>query len=364
MTNIARILKNYEKDTKLYSPLFGEGTFVGIEDEMFIIVETKYSRYRFDEYGKLSCYPAGDMNNGECLLFPSRYHRTWEDWKASVEPKFKVGDWIVRNNGSSDVPIQIYNLKKDRYLVTNMLGSKGEVMLTSQDKWHLWTIEDAKDGDVLVDEDTNTIGIFENTYGICWHSKIYCGKLTCTMVYHHGGSHEIKFTKPATKEQRDLLFAKMREAGYEWDTEKKELRKIIEPKFKVGDEIVWTEPKGSTPAEPVKIIQLIDKERLYMVDRPDGVGYVAYDMQDYYKLAPEPHYDIANFHEGMPVLARDYDEEDWCYVQFSHYSKTSDIGHFNAGGAHWYQCIPFEGNKYLLGTTDPCDECYINWQMD
>lgn len=22
---------------------------------------------------------------------------------------------------------------------------------------------------------------------------------------------------------------------------------------------------------------------------------------------------------------------------------------------------PFEGNEHLLGTTDMCDECYINW---
>ena len=31
---------------------------------------------------------------------------------------------------------------------------------------------------------------------------------------------------PATKEQRDLLFSKMKEAGYEWDSKKKELKKI------------------------------------------------------------------------------------------------------------------------------------------
>ena len=31
---------------------------------------------------------------------------------------------------------------------------------------------------------------------------------------------------PATKEQRDLLFQKMKESGYEWDAEKKELKKI------------------------------------------------------------------------------------------------------------------------------------------
>jgi hypothetical protein len=31
---------------------------------------------------------------------------------------------------------------------------------------------------------------------------------------------------PATKEQRDILFQKMKEAGYEWDSEKRELKKI------------------------------------------------------------------------------------------------------------------------------------------
>lgn len=31
---------------------------------------------------------------------------------------------------------------------------------------------------------------------------------------------------PATKEQRDLLFQEMHEAGYEWDSEKRKLKKI------------------------------------------------------------------------------------------------------------------------------------------
>ena len=40
------------------------------------------------------------------------------------------------------------------------------------------------------------------------------------------GNTENNQLKPATKEQRDLLFSKMKEAGYEWDAEKKELKKI------------------------------------------------------------------------------------------------------------------------------------------
>lgn len=42
---------------------------------------------------------------------------------------------------------------------------------------------------------------------------------------------------PATKEQRNLLFTKMKEAGYEWDAEKKELMKYT-PIFTVGDTII------------------------------------------------------------------------------------------------------------------------------
>lgn len=143
----------------------------------------------------------------------------------------------------------------------------------------------------------------------------------------------------------------------------KELELPVEPKFKVGDEIIW----GSKPTEPVKIIQLIDKDQLYMVDMQNGVGYVAYGMQDYYKLVPRPHYDIKNFHAGMPVLVRDYIYEEWRYVQFSHMRKlthalASHALAFNAGCQDWYQCIPFnDDTEHLLGTTDMPSEEFINW---
>ena len=42
--------------------------------------------------------------------------------------------------------------------------------------------------------------------------------------YHFIGS--ASDCKPATKEQRDLLFQKIKETGYEWDVDKKELKKL------------------------------------------------------------------------------------------------------------------------------------------
>ena len=57
-----------------------------------------------------------------------------------------------------------------------------------------------------------------NSYGFVGH---------CTDTFESRQSyHDIEGAHPASKEQRDLLFQKMKEAGYEWDAEKKELKKI------------------------------------------------------------------------------------------------------------------------------------------
>ena len=106
-----------------------------------------------------------------------------------------------------------------------------------------WTIQDAKDGDVLVcDIDkaeiggdveklphiVSTIFIFKKLINSRYYIHSYCHLydkrflgLQRTM-YYNSFVHNIS---PATKEQRDLLFQKIKEAGYEWDSEKKELKK-------------------------------------------------------------------------------------------------------------------------------------------
>ena len=110
------------------------------------------------------------------------------------------------------------------------------------DNFKLWTIQDAKDGDVLVNG--SNIFIFHflddtRLKGYC-HVNIDDGRF-----YDDIGKKECfclidAVVTPAAKEQRDLLFQKMAEEGYEWNTEKKEVKKI-EPNFKVGDWIIGDE---------------------------------------------------------------------------------------------------------------------------
>lgn len=90
--------------------------------------------------------------------------------------------------------------------------------------FHPWTIQDAKDGDVLAEHET--IVLFKEIEG---------QNIRCYCTYHYLGFnpdlrvdtlHNKNAYSPATQEQRDLLFQKMEEAGYKWDSEKKELKKI------------------------------------------------------------------------------------------------------------------------------------------
>ena len=112
---------------------------------------------------------------------------------------------------------------------------------------------------------------------------------------HFGPTSDVA---PATKEQRELLFQKMKENGYEWDADKKELRKI------------------------------------------------------------QPHYDISNFNPFDKVLVRQDDSCTWGMSFFGRYAGMF----LCCSNACFTQCIPFnDDTKHLLGTTDMCDEIFINW---
>ena len=86
--------------------------------------------------------------------------------------------------------------------------------------------QDARDGDVLAWDDSKCIALFKNIYDEdSFNSYGFVGG--CTGTFESRQSyHDIEGAHPATKEQRDLLFHKMHEAGYEWDAENKELIKI------------------------------------------------------------------------------------------------------------------------------------------
>ena len=146
-----------------------------------------------------------------------------------AETKFHIGDWVIWDNKVICYIDNIYQGKESlMYTITdtnNMIRSYS-VKGFDNNARH-WTIQDAKDGDVLArNNDILSICIFSHFDGI--NNKFssfvcYCGLEGESINGYHDDS---KNYVPATKEQRDTLFAKMREAGYTFDFEKKELKKI------------------------------------------------------------------------------------------------------------------------------------------
>ena len=91
-----------------------------------------------------------------------------------------------------------------------------------------WTIQDAKDGDVIF-YDSGWTCIFKCIHGI-WYSS-YCF-ITCDGEFVPGfEEHDVDATingkaHLATQEQRNLLFQKMKEASYKWNPQTKTLMKL------------------------------------------------------------------------------------------------------------------------------------------
>jgi hypothetical protein len=148
-----------------------------------------------------------------------------------IEPKFKVGDIIKHNKANIIYKVICKTISVDSrsYYVENIMTGGRIELSNAEQNYHLWTIQDAKDGDVLV----NKYGaIFINAGSSNERGTVdcYCYLSVQNEFFiedHKTGSWLYKETlKPATKEQCDLLFSKMKESGYEWDAEKKELKKI------------------------------------------------------------------------------------------------------------------------------------------
>jgi hypothetical protein len=150
-----------------------------------------------------------------------------KDFAPKIEPKFKKGDWVILTAGELSTTLQIVNvdINKKRY----WFNDNSYLPIVDEECLHHWTIQDAKDGDVLVTIDT----VHPFIYKGCLDSNhpdspvAYCGIDTEGDFYTSGcywwTDEKIQ---PSTKEQRGILFQKMKEAGYEWDAEKKELNKI------------------------------------------------------------------------------------------------------------------------------------------
>ena len=191
-----------------------------------------------------------------------------------VEQKFKVGDWVV-NKGHSYLIADIDYLD-NRYLFE--IGGytheqlNWEYIENADNKYHLWTIKDAKEGDVLMSRSPFIYGKQCPYGGLDWYNNNFIK--ASNFIFTDSPVH------PATKEQRDTLFAKMEEAGYEWDDEKIEVKKIFQRMVSAeAKEALYDKPTEWSEEDEVMIANIRDDLFCYQTKVRDEDHQLAEDIE-------------------------------------------------------------------------------------
>lgn len=305
--NVAELLKDCPKGMELYSPIFGEVYLDKIRPHLAIVVTTDKEQGDFKEE---FLYDGRYGINGECMLFPSKGKTTWEGFHRP----FEDGDILVYKHKSNNVKYTfIYKRRIDAHYLLQYCGWFSE-------KPYLSEQFDTKERMLL----------YEN--------------------------YDIRF---ATEEEKQKLFQAIKDNGYKWNPETKTLMDLIEPlikpKFKVGDVIIDIYKKHlHCDSGSGKISQITDDKYIFT----DG-SYLHVQNQDNWELVSNK-FDITTLKPFDKVLVRGNVGQKWTHDFFGFMDK--DKGYpFVCVGHYVSQCIPFEGNEHLLGTTDDCDKYFKTW---
>lgn len=314
--NIAEILKNKPKGTKLYADAFGELSIEDIyaegKDELGITLSSKDGdELLFYNDGKYNIY-------GEPILVPSKEMRDWEKFV------WKRGDVLVNSRGlkilfdrwANDNYTSFYaktiNLVEDGFLDTNLhtLASEKEAKSFIKcieeklgGKLNRETLEvekaqpEFKDGDIVHDVhgyNTYIIKEFSNK-----HIKIYAGlSKQYGAIIHKIGISEIFHLRLATEEEKQQLFEALAKKNKRWDAEKKQI-----------------------------------------VDLKPKIEFKPFDK----------------------VLVRNTDTEEWFPGFFEKFDSTWKhpyhiMNRRSMTDFAFKQCIPYDGNEHLLGTTKDVED--------
>ena len=238
--DLIKILKDCPNEWNLWSPLFGEVKFKRILCDYIEVVDKIGTQAYFNKSGKyITTY-----DTMGCMLFPSKDQMEWGKFNAPwykkdklVEHKFKVGNWYQCTKDFFGRGVTFH--KNNSYFCTkegclqDEYGCNITIFKDLYDNFKLWTIQDVKDGDI-VQLGTVTV-IFKKYIGeekcICYCSFCKDGGFEIPIEDGEDNVYGCYNATPATKEQRVTLIKAMNDAGYEWNIEKKELKKFVPNKF-------------------------------------------------------------------------------------------------------------------------------------
>lgn len=332
--NIAKILKDKPKGTKLYSDICcGECVLNEVsENAIYVDMYNKERFWYFSVYGTIYAFP-----NGGVLLYPSKEMRDWSKFS------WKKGDVLV--NKDESVHIIFEKFEDDAY--KNFHGQYylweegGSIVNFEEDEYYMQTSDFNKANKEDAQEYIHKI------------EKELGGKLNRETL-------EIEKTQPEFKDG-DIVFMK----GI-----KSELFAncifILRSEYKDGDERAFyyafynaddkytLDEYGNTKVH-YSLRLATDSEKQQLFDALSKKGK-RWDAEKKQIVDLKPKYEFKPMDLCLMKYIGKYNNRGWELCQYAYTEhRVSSIGeqrdfYHAVGGEIYAECIPYKGNEHLLGT--------------
>ena len=328
--NIATILKNKSKGTKLYSTVHGKCTFEAITDEIFKI-HFCTSKFGLMQAGECTLIKFGNMfDDGECIIFPSKEMQDWSKFA------WKKGDILV--NRDKNIHLIFEKFIDDTYTI--FAGKH----CYEKDYRNEYNYERRFDG-------------FKTEY-FTLETGDAAQKYLKTIEEKLGGKlnrETLEIEKQPEFKDGDIVFMKGIKGGYYANC-----IFILKSEYKDGDERAFyyafynTDDKftiaeyGNTRVH-YSLRPATDSEKQQLFDALAKKGK-AWDAEKKMIVDLKSKVELKPFDK---VLVRDSKSSKWRANLFSHKNVNEP---YYCVYATWNYCIPYEGNEHLLGTTKDVED--------
>lgn len=234
----------FKEDNSYWLEYIGDDTYIGRSDnvlnqkfhitpqQLFTLFTKQYCCWKKEKQDEQEEPQVYEMGDGEVITYSeSEGYKVIEQKPTDKKKtKFNVDDWCIDNEDG--VIFQIVKVLDNTYIYKTNEGKEYSCSHYSlENDAHLWTIQDAKDGDVLADYAGvilfRKIGNGRYADVVDYYCVVNtCGRFEIQENFDYWGKINNAELCPATKEQRDILLKAMAKAGYTFDFERKKLEKI------------------------------------------------------------------------------------------------------------------------------------------
>lgn len=314
--NVAEILKDKPKGTKLYSDICcGECVLNEVsENAIYVDMYNKERFWDFSVYGTIYAFPDGSV-----LLYPSKEMRDWRkfDWKK--------GDVLVNKDG--DVYIIFERFVDDTYC--SFLG-----------KYYLW--KENNDTEQFYEKERLLTSDFQKA------GKDAAQTYINTIEERLGGklnreSLEVEKTQPKFKDG-DIVALVVRKCTHIAIFQSRQGAYIgFHAVLCQNDELLLEEPFREDVGD-IELRLATDSEKQQLFDALAKEGK-AWDAEKKQIVDLKPKVELKPFDK---VLVRDSQSDKWRVNLFGYIDKDE---YYHCAFANWVYCIPYAGNEHLLGTT-------------